>query len=405
MNKLLERLNLQYENAWLDECYEKIKDTTDIPKWLTEKFILDTEKNTPILKKHTKALCEALPKVVANPDLVLYAKTLYLMLSDHRFHEEVFGDLKFPEAPEGADTLPYDIFAFFPMLARIRETYEHLLAVGCDKDIVEVTMTGIDGNIDASIEKTGRFSFLYFYFLWCTTFSTGSIFKIGRFSFELRRNCNIDAIGLKNDKGNVIVMMKEGVALHKSGFILGSAGAKDEDGSFVTTFKETDSFYEGYIVNEESGTVKPETTCLDKKEWSVFFRPGDNIISVHIPKNEPFDRDYVENSYNMGREFFSKLYPDIKIGGFMCISWLLATELKSMLKPTSNIISFQNKYIKFPYKSEGLDVFLFVYNKLVKSLDEIDIDTLEETNSLHTAIKNHYRSGKFIHESGGMFPF
>ncbi len=405
MNKLLERLNLQYENPWLDECYEKIKDTTDIPEWLTEEFILDTEKNTPILKKHTRELCEALPKVVANADLVLYAKTLYLMLSDHRFHEEVFGDLKFPEAPEGADPLPYDIFGFFPMLARIRETYEFLLESGCDKEIVDGTMTGIDGNIDASREKTGRFCFLYYYFLWCTTFSTGSIFKIGRFRFELRRNCKIDAIGLKNANGDVAVMMKEGVNIHRSGLVLGTAGAEDEDGSYVTDFKETASYYEGYMVDEESAKVKSEKVRLDKSEWTVFFRPGDNIISVHIPKNEPFDKAWVEQSYDMGRDFFSKLYPDIKIGGFMCISWLLASDLKGMLKPTSNIISFQNKYTKFPYKNNGLDVFLFVYNKLAESMDEIDIEALEETNSLHTAIKNHYRKGEFIYETGGMFPF
>lgn len=405
MNDLLRRLNMDNISDFFDECYEKaLKDTT-LPFWLTEEYIRETAADFPFFKTHLEAVIEAIPKVTENPDLVLFAKTLYIMLEVKKHHEEVFKGLAFPEAPEGQDPLGYDIFSFYPMIARIREAYTDLRNKGVDPKIIEATASGIDGTITASQNLSGRFSFSLLYFLWNTTHKNGHLFRIGRFNFEIRENIKLKIYAFKNKSGEVKILMTDGVDVHKSGFILGTVDAKDDEGSFKTTYKETEDYFEGHAVSKETSRVEKELTKLNKSEWELCYAPGDSLISVHIPRGESFSSDIVEKSLNEGKEFIQNLYPETDFKGFMCISWLLAPELNDLLKPTSNILSFNSRYDKFPILCGGLDVFNFVYVISAKTIDDVDLDALSENSSLEKSIKEHYKSGKFVHETGGVILF
>lgn len=405
MNDLLKRLNMDDISDFFDESYEEALKDDDTPFWLTEEYIRQTAEDFPFFTTHLEAVIDALPKVRENKDLVLFAKTLYIMLKVKKHHEEVFKGLAFPEAPKGKESLPYDIFAFYPMLARIREAYTDLRNKGVDPKIIEATATGIDGNITLSTNLTGRFSFNLLYFLWCTTHKNASLFKIERFNFEIRQNIKLKIRAFKNKAGDVKLLMVADVPVHKSGFILGTVDAKDEEGSFKTVYKETEEFYEGNAVNKEASIVEKELTKLSKNEWEMFYAPGDSLISVHIPRQGAFTADVVEKSLAEGKSFIEKLYPEISFKGFMCISWLLAPELKDLLKPESNILSFNSRFEKFPVLCGGLDVFRFVYTTSPNSISDVDLDSLSENSSLERKIKEHYKSGKFVHETGGIIPF
>lgn len=405
MNDLLKRLNMDNISDWFDECYEKALADKTLPAWLKREYLEDGNKEYPYFSDQFDAVVSALDEVVKNEDIVLFAKTLYYMLEDKRYHEEVFGGLEFPKAPEGENPLAYDIFSFYPMFARIREAMAVLKTKGIDEEIVSKTYSHIDGCIKASTSLEGRFSFNKTYFLWCTLYKNAVLFKIDRFSFEVRDNCKLDIYAFINNKDEIKVMMKEGVTVHKGGQLLGSANAKDKEDSFTTAYTESETYYEGNLVVEASASVERKTTRLSKSEWKVMYKPGDNLISVHIPGKAPFDREIVANSIEKGRQFFKNLYPEKNLRGFMCISWMLAPKLKEILKPTSNIIAFQDIYTKFPYVSEGLDVFHFVFGKSVTSLKDADLDALPENTSLERNLKNMYKNGEVIYETGGIFKF
>lgn len=405
MNDLLKRLNMDNISDWFDECYEKAVSDNTLPVWLTKEYLEEGNKEFPYFSDQFDGVVSALDEVVKNKDMVLFAKTLYYMLEDKRYHEEVFAGLEFPQAPEGENPLAYDIFSFYPMFARIREAMAVLKTKGLAEDIVNKTYSSIDGCIKASTTYAGRFAFNKTYFLWCTLYKNAVLFKIDRFSFEVRDNCKLDIYAFINKKDEIKVMMKEGIKVHKDGQLLGSANAKEEEGSFTTVYTESETAYEGYLVEEKSASVERKTTKLSKSDWTLLYKPGDNLISVHIPGKKPFDKEIVESSIEKGRQFFKKLYPEKNLKGFMCISWLLAPKLKEILKPTSNIIAFQNIYTKFPYVSEGLDVFHFVFEKPATSLKEVDLDALPEKTSLERTLKNMYKNGEVIYETGGIFKF
>lgn len=401
MNNLLERLKLKHISDYFDECCNKARCDNGTPEWLSEKYLNEGAREFGYFTSELDSLIEALPYVIQNPDLVLFAKTLYIMLEDRRFHEECFAGLEFPKAPEGEDPLPYDIFSFYPMFARIREAMTRIRTTNVDESVIKTTYEGIDGCIKASTKIEGRFSFNKTYFLWCTLYKNAVLFKIDRFSFELRENCKLNVYAFINSNDEVSIMMEDGIAVHENGRLLGSAGAKESKNSYVTEFTETDSGYIGNLAND--ATVSREKSFLSKDEWKLLYKPGDDLISIHIPAKGSFDRDTVKSSIEKGKAFFKNLYPNKSIKGFMCISWLLDPSLKNLLKPESNILAFQNIYTKFPYLSEGLDIFHFVFGISVSNIADVDIDSLPETTSLMKNLKETYKSGGYIYEVGGIF--
>lgn len=405
MNALLERLGIGEISPLFDECYEKAIKEEGLPVWLTEGYIRSAAEEFPFFSGQLEETVDSLKEVVKNPDLVLFARVLYHMIGVEGLYDEVFCGIKFPEAPEGENPRGYDIFSFYPILARTLDTYTLHRDSGSDPEILMETASGLAGCIDASAKRLGRFGFIPMYFAWCTLHARGCLFKIDRFSFELKRRSAFDIYSFINSKGEIINLMKSGVRICSNGLILGSAGAENEEGSFTSYFKESESGYEGYPVNEETASVEREPVLLKKSEWTLLYSPGDAVISVHIPEKKPFDKEIIDYSFNRARAFFKKRYPTLDIKAFSCTSWLLAPELKGILKESSNIIYFQNLYTKFPIFCQGLGVFNFVFYKSPNSLSDIDLDSLSGNTSLERGIKELYKSGGFIHETGGIFKF
>lgn len=404
MNDLLKRLGMQEISPFFDECYEKAKRETGCPVWLTPDFLREAAEEQPYFGEELTEVIAAVDAVKENEDLLLFARTLYHMLTPRVHHESILGGLAFPTAPEGKDTLPYDIFAFYPLFAHIREAYRELTLRGADREILAQTAKNVGQCIGASRRALGRFGFTKLYFLWCTTHKNGALFRIGRFSFEVREDIDLGVYAFKNAKNETKILMSSGHKVHPSGLLLGSAGTEG-DAAFVTEYCESDTAYIGFPVTDDGLHVGSDMISLSRAEWMPLYRPGDNLISVHIPAAGSFDHETVEASLAEGKRFFEELYPDKSLRAYMCISWLLSPELSAILKPESNILSFGNRYERFPVVSEALDVFHFIFHKSVTTVTEELINSLTENNSLERGIKALYKNGGFIHESGGFIPW
>lgn len=404
MNDLLKRLNMENISDLFDATYEKVLNDNEMPDWLMEEYVIKAANDCYISEEVLKLVLPALPLVRENSDLVLFAKILYDMLGIRKHHTEVFGGLEFPKAPEGENQLPYGLFSFFPMLPRVRDAYFELKNKGIDEELLKTTYSSIGGSIITSEQTMGRICFPTLYFLWTTTYKNGDIFTIGRFVFEIMRNYKLEARAFINKDGEIKILMEKGTKVHKSGLILGSAGAQDEEGSFETEYIETEEYYEGNLSCNDTARIQKEKVKLYKSEWSILCAPGDSFINIHIPGEGSFAPDVVENSLNEGIALLKNLYPETDFKAVMCDSWLLSPQLKEILKPTSNILAFQDRYNKFPIQASGLDIFNFVFQKPISNLSEIDLDSLPEDSSLKRALKEMYKSGKFLYEAGGIFP-
>lgn len=76
---------------------------------------------------------------------------------------------------------------------------------------------------------------------------------------------------------------------------------------------------------------------------------------------------------------------------------MMAPELETMVKPTSNILSFQRRYLRYPIPTQGEDVLYFVFLTKFKTYADMAEDT-----SLRRALKKLYVSGQCLYEYGGI---
>lgn len=120
------------------------------------------------------------------------------------------------------------------------------------------------------------------------------------------------------------------------------------------------------------------------------------IIDLHIPSNCDLSPSKVNSSLLEASKFFNKYYPELINLEYHCHSWLLDEQLKTMLKETSNIISFQNRFEIYDIGEEGTDFLNWVFKTKEK-----DYTSLIENTSLQRNMKKHLLKGGIIRNSKG----
>ena len=229
---------------------------------------------------------------------------------------------------------------------------------------------------------------------WQKKYVQGILFRFGSFNYELKP---FDGAVLLRHRGTgeIRPLVTEGV-FHRDGMVLGSAGFEDETDSFSASFSETDEFWEANVVKD--GLVLPQKEAYSKKEWEMLLSPEDPVISVHIPAQTDLSPEAVGKSYEEGMDFVGKFFPDFQPKAYYCDSWLLDPNLTDILGEKSKIVAFQNRYVKWPIRSAGKEVFSFVFVGFKGEISE-----LPENTSLERGLKKRYLEGKYIHSYQGVF--
>lgn len=405
MRDIRDILNIKIESPYWDEAYKKALAEPQVPEWMTVDHIRSLHDEYNIFEENLDVVLSAVPFVAENPDLCLLARTLAHILENKKGFSESFTEFNLPTPPETvANTTGYDCLALFPIIANLLPTCKELEERGLEKHLIRSSMFFFDRFITAAIKKAGKPAFDKDSFsLYSLTIYIKN-FIFGRLRFEIYPNSNRPVRIFANKNGELCVLM-DNVRLHKSGHILGSFNCTDEDGAFDADFVETSEAYEGYTVDKTTRLVKKVRISLSKNEWKPVFVPGDNVIKVHIPLGGKMTKELCEESYAIAMDVFPRCFPEITFKGFLIGCWMLSPELKDVLSPDSNIIAFQNKYEIFPLKNNAADAFLYVFDIKDTPVEEIDLASLPETNSLMRGIKTKSLEGKYIHQFNGFIPW
>lgn len=131
----------------------------------------------------------------------------------------------------------------------------------------------------------------------------------------------------------------------------------------------------------------PEALEYDIAIGNRVYKEGTEVLGMHIPAGEPLDATAVQESLTSVKAFY-QTYFGKEYAVVLCRSWLLAPELRELLKPTSGIIGFQN---------------LFTIYKAVPHIQAIErvfgevqenASAYSETTSLQRSLKAYLLSGK-----------
>lgn len=90
---------------------------------------------------------------------------------------------------------------------------------------------------------------------------------------------------------------------------------------------------------------------------NLLLAQGSEVINLHIPEDGAMSMDLCSVSLKKMAGFFAEYRPEYHWQGFICQSWLLDSQLQTMLPENSNIIKFQNSGIHYPVDIEADTVF------------------------------------------------
>lgn len=365
---------------------------------LREEYIKELQDKYDVFPHKYDYIQHAASEIRGNEALALYTALLIRVLRDNGLKSII----AFPDHPKrdnGDMNGIYGMTIFFAHAEFIPRSVKYFRDRNVPEKVIRDTLLNLE---DAIIMHKQGFKEDGFetkrHFGWNQHFIICDIIMVERLNFEMRCSFYGDIAVFRNKNGEYKVLMAN-VDVHKSGYILGSAGFIDEEGSYHADLVETDKYYEGYPVDTWTAKVINEKIKLSKSEWQLVLQKGDPIISVHIPDLPNFTPDAINASYKGCLEVIKNSFPEFTPKAFGCGSWMMDPQLRDMLKPTSNIVYFQSKYMRFPRSSQGKAVFTFLFkNQLIKNIED-----QPENTSLERAAKKHYMDGKFIYEQGGVF--
>ncbi len=305
-------------------------------------------------------------------------------------------DARAIQMPATDGTHAGNMLPIFPLLSMIPSCVAEYTKRGFTKAEVQKFVNAVPNSIDVVNERYNIYGINQRFYSWLFVYTKCMIFSYGIFNIEVGRFPG-DAVVLKNRaSGELAIIMREG-RFHKDGHVLGSAGFTDEEGAFDADFTETEDTYTGHI--SANGFVNPELVTLKKSEWERYIGPKDGIVSIHIPRGAPLNDKDINESIAGGIEAACRYFPEYTPKHAFCESWLLDPTLVEILGDSSKIVNFGNRFLRFPVKSAGQELFSFVY----PGCDPNNYAALTENTTLQKKAKQHYLDGKFFHAFAGVF--
>lgn len=379
-------LGVEKYSEKLIEVYENLDQVCVDP---CDKALIESiEKEYHVLKEHYETVLKAAEEIKNDPIRYAWAKTVTTAIKTG-----VLQNGKEIPTPASDETLAGDWMPLLMLLPSIPDVQACYRKLGFDEDEVNRIIQSFYNCIGATEKRSGRPGYNRSYFNWQLIYVRGALFRFQSFNYELKDHPY--GYILKNRNDGTIQPVMDGGKYHRSGMSIGAAGFEDEEGAFEATFTETEDAYIGHPAVDY--LIAKEPVTYPKSEWECVLRPGDHVVSVHIPAKTDLSPEAVEKSYKDGLEFIDKFFPDFKPKAYFCKSWLMDPHLEEILGSESKIAKFQNGFTRWTGESGGQEIFGFVFVGF-----KGDYKDLPEDTSLMRGLKKRYLEGKYIHGYNGV---
>ncbi|WP_168211909.1 acyltransferase domain-containing protein [Ruania zhangjianzhongii] len=146
---------------------------------------------------------------------------------------------------------------------------------------------------------------------------------------------------------------------------------------------------------------------LGRLQFTIEQADGGILASVHIPRAGSFAPELVDASLARAPDFFARHFPELRLLGLHCASWLLDPQLAEVLPQSSTIADFGRRWrLTEELRPGDADVMFFVFSRRGTHRDgsDIDLDSLPQDSSLQRAVLAKLRSGGHWHCRVGHLP-
>lgn len=266
---------------------------------------------------------------------------------------------------------------------------------GFSEEVVVGAARSFGGAIRTVKTHTGMPGINWLYYYWQILFAKAAIFRTGGLQFELRVLPEA-AVYLKNrTTGEIAVLMYKGL-IHASGEQpVGSLNYEDDTGAFTVQFREDAENYYGHAVR--TGLIDKAESAYSKTEWICAARPGDQCLSLHIPRGADISKDALNAAIAQAYAIVEERYPEHNPVGLFGSSWILDPKLIGFTGEKSKITNLIRMFNVYPQKTGGKGPFGYVFPKNCDNYADLPEDT-----TLQRKMKQLYLDGDCIHEYAGV---
>ena len=149
------------------------------------------------------------------------------------------------------------------------------------------------------------------------------------------------------------------------------------------------------------GIICRQSVTVSLLEWEKVLGPGDTVLEYHIPTAPGYVPARVLKSFRKGLYYFAEHFPELKIKGFWCYSWLYCPQMEEILGGKKCAILDVFNVLRHVPVDSGADCFHpFVFDVPFST----PVEDLPEDTRLRRGIKRMRLEGKRLCAGGVMMP-
>lgn len=227
-------------------------------------------------------------------------------------------------------------------------------------------------------------------YFWARHYIDGDLFRIGRFEYLIHPVRDfVPAVFRHKASGKLAVLSPDGWTYDEN-------GVRADGGVCKTELIFADNTVTGTPIMPDGKTLCGKTVTLSLEEFEPAVSPWEWVPSIHIPGGGGMTPEKIIDSLQQAKVFFRKYFNrDIRM--FCCSSWILNPDWETEL-PDSNMAFFIRLGWAVPATPWDKAGLFFVFGT-----DEVDFETVPESNSLYRAFRNLNRQGRKLRPGSTFF--
>jgi hypothetical protein len=380
--------------VWFDEM--KGDGSLTSPVLVSKKYLEKVQKTWHIFDETNWAFVQNSAAAIRKSSYArAYINLMFRFIKDRALFREVQREKKLPYPRYTTPEPLLDSVLIFPLIPLIIAVMEDWKVRKVPEKVIMDTVKSMDTSLYINLIRYDRVFMNEHYFNWLQHAIDGDILFVNRLEFEFRP-FYAPCIVLTKKGSLETVVLADGAKIHRNGFILGSKGCEDAEGSVEGIFEETPEGFFGYPTNA-GGRFEREKQFYSKEEWEISVRKQDPILLVHIPRRGSLKAEFCRESYRNVLEFVPRCFPATHIKAIVCHSWMMSGQMDEVVEAPSNLLDFQNNYTLYPLSSQGTAIFSFVFHRPVENHAD-----LPENTRLEKAMKERTLAGIPFYEGGGV---
>ena len=286
------------------------------------------------------------------------------------------------KAAQAGPLVPLGVLASF--LEKAIEPYQRQ---GADDEMLKATFGDVLRWVNWYKRETGRDGLAEI--CWAVRAYCNKLYQIGCLQYE--RIESHYPVQVWQMGQSILVLSAGGVYVNHQG----RACQDITDASFITGYKQQDNEVSGHLIDTHTGEISPEETAFATTGMTRLLRPGEEVLTMHIPAGTSLDPAEVDQSLAAAKRFFEAAGMPFAL--CLCHSWMLDPQIEGFVQPGSRILNLARRFARFTVAGEGSGArFIFLTDTPALDLPEAAIKT-----SLQKAVIRHLKSGGRLYDLGG----